>query len=329
VRYSLSRTRIVTGTGTPAGIQPTVSGLAEKADKTGVSGKLGAEYQLTPDHLLYATYSRGYKGPSLNDFYSENVSNMGTIQPETSNAYEVGAKNQYFDHRLTINADVFWEDFSHFQANTFVLQGTTTLVTLGDAGDVRARGAEFDVSWKATSDLTFSGGYTYDDATIVTYNCTAAQSAYTAAATTSNQLNLAKCLAHNGKSLPFAPKNKFNVTGVYNAPLPQSVPFDLKLATTYTYTSTINFDLDQSSLARQPSYGLWDLTATFSTKDGRYRLAIIGKNLTDQYYTTFVTPGGAGPVAGTLAPLQAGSFTRLQVPRDAQSYWGAKLTASF
>ena len=163
----------------------------------------------------------------------------------------------------------------------------------------------------------------------MTYNCTAAQTAYTNTPTSGNQLNLAKCLAHNGKPLPFAPKNKFNITGVYNAPLPQSVPFDLRIATTYSYTSTINFDIDQSSLARQPSYGLWDLTATFATKDGRYRLAIIGKNLTDKYYTTFVTPGGAGPAAGTLAPLQAGSFTRLQVPRDAQSYWGAKLTASF
>ena len=330
VRYSLTRNSYTAGSlpVNPSGIQPSFHG-AEKADKTGVSGKLGAEYQLTPDHLLYATYSRGYKGPSLNDFYSENLINMGTIAPETSNAYEIGAKNQYFGHRLTINADVFWEDFSHFQANTFVLQGTSTTVTLGDAGDVRARGAEFDVSWKATSDLTLSGGYTYDDATIVTYNCTAAQTAYTNTPTSGNQLNLAKCLAHNGKPLPFAPKNKFNITGVYNAPLPQSVPFDLRIATTYSYTSTINFDIDQSSLARQPSYGLWDLTATFATKDGRYRLAIIGKNLTDKYYTTFVTPGGAGPAAGTLAPLQAGSFTRLQVPRDAQSYWGAKLTASF
>eukprot|EP01037_Dinobryon_pediforme_P017487 gene17487-17682_t len=330
VSYSLTRNSYAAGSlpVAPSGIQPSFHG-AEKADKNGASGKLGAEYQLTPDHLLYATYSRGYKGPSLNDYYSENLINMGTIAPETSNAYEIGAKNQYFGHRLTINADLFWEDFSHFQANTFVLQGTSTTVTLGDAGDVRARGAEFDVSWKATSDLTLSGGYTYDDATIVTYNCAAAQSAYATTATTANQLNLAKCLAHNGKPLPFAPKNKFNVTGVYDAPLPPSVPFDLKLATTYTYTSTINFDLDQSSLARQPSYGLWDLTATFSTKDGRYRLAIIGKNLTDQYYTTFITPGGAGPAAGTLAPLQPGSFTRLQVPRDAQSYWGVKLTASF
>ncbi len=329
VAYSLSRTSYPTGAANaPAGIQPTFSG-SEHADKGGVSGKLGAEYQLTPDHLLYATYSRGYKGPSLNDFYSENTINMGTIAPETSNAYEIGAKNQYFNHRLTVNTDLFWEDFEHFQANTFVLQGTTTFVTLGDAGNVRARGVEIDANWRVNSDLVLSGGYTYDDSYIVEYNCKGTQAAYTANPSTGNQQSLTKCLAHNGKVLPFAPKNKYNVTAVYDAPLPASVPFDLKVATTYSYTSTINFDLDQSSLARQKSYGIWDLSATFSTKDGRYRLALIGKNLGDQYYTTFVTPGGAGPAPGTLAPLRAGSFTRLQVPRDAASYWGAKITASF
>ena len=329
VAYSLSRVSYPTGApNAPAGIQPSFTG-AEHADKMGVSGKLGAEYQLNADEMLYATYSRGYKGPSLNDFYSENTGNKGTIAPETSNAYEVGAKSQFFNHHLTLNADLFWEDFDHFQANTFVLQGTTTFVTLGDAGNVRSKGFEMDATWHATPDLTITGGYTFDDATIVSYNCLAAQNVYNASPTLANQQTLTKCTLHNGRPLPFAPKNKFNVTGVYDVPVPQNMPFDLKVSSTYTYTSTINFDLDQSDLARQKSYGLWDAQATFSSKDGRYRLSLIGKNLANQYYTTFVTPGGAGPAPGTLSPLRAGSFTRLQVPRDAVAYVGVKLTASY
>jgi iron complex outermembrane receptor protein len=329
VQYGLERTSYPAGAANaPAGIQPSFS-YAEHAEKEGISGKAGAEYQLTPDNMIYATYSRGYKGPSLNDYYSEYTSNVGTVAPETSNAYELGTKSQFFDRRLTFNADLFWEDFSNFQANTFVLQGSTTFVTLGDAGNVRSRGVEFDTTLRATQDLTLTGGYTYDDAYIVQYNCGGAQTADTASPTTANQQNLAKCLDHNGKVLPFAPKNKFNITADYRVPLPAYVPFDMKIDSTYTYSSTINFDIDQSALAKQPSYGLWDMTATFTTKDGRYRLQIIGKNLGDQYYTTFVTPGGTGPAPGTLNPLRAGSYTRLQVPRDAQRYLGAKLTASF
>ncbi len=327
VSYSLSRVSTVPA---GAGIQPSFSG-AESADKNGVSGKAGLEYQINSNEMLYATYSRGYKGPSLNDFYSENTINKGTIAPETSNNYEIGAKSQFFGHRLTLNGDVFWEDFSNFQANTFVLNPATssTTVTLGDAGNVRSRGLELNAVWRATPTLSFNGGYTYDNAYIVTYNCNAAASIYSTSPTTSNQLSLAKCVAHDGKVLPFAPKNKFNVTGNYDAPVPANWPFDLRISATYSYSSMINFDLDQSQLARQPAYGLFDATMAFTSKDGRYRLTLIGKNLGDQYYTTFITPGGTGPVAGTLNPLQAGSFTRLQVPRDAQRYVGAKLTVNF
>jgi iron complex outermembrane receptor protein len=334
VEYSLGRTLYVngvaqaTGVGGPtAGIQPTFS-AAEQAEKQGISAKGGLQYQLTPDNMLYVLYSRGYKGPSMNDYYSENTINKGTVAPETSNAYEIGTKSQFFHRRLTFNADLFWEDFSNFQANTFVQNGPTTSVTLGDAGNVRSRGFEMDSNWRATRDLTISGGYTYDDGYIVQYNCTAAQNVETTTPSAGNAASLAKCLAHNGQILPFAPKNKFNVTANYNVPLPDAVPVNLRINTTYTYTSTINFDLDQSVLARQPSYGLWNASATFSTKDNRYKVSFIGKNLLNQYYVTFITPA-TSLAPGTLNPPLPGSYSRLQVPRDAERYVGVKLTASF
>jgi iron complex outermembrane receptor protein len=59
----------------------------------------------------------------------------------------------------------------------------------------------------------------------------------------------------------------------------------------------------------------------FSSRDGKYHLDFYVKNITNQYYTTFITPGGNG--------ISAGSYTRLQVPRDAQRYTGVKLTADF
>ncbi|WP_368666011.1 TonB-dependent receptor, partial [Pseudomonas sp. GP01-A4] len=72
-----------------------------------MSGKLGAEYQFSRDQMFYVIYSRGYKGPSLNDFYSEKAANMGTIAPETSDNYEIGSKSQFFNRQLTLNADLF------------------------------------------------------------------------------------------------------------------------------------------------------------------------------------------------------------------------------
>jgi iron complex outermembrane receptor protein len=312
VQYDLGRTDIF-----PAGGAASYPGIGatfnyhEHAEATGITAKGGLEYQVTPDNMAYFTYSRGYKGPSLNDYYSEGAVNVGEIAPETSNAYEVGAKNQFFGHRLTFNADLFYEEFYNFQANNFVNLNGATVVTLQNAGTVSSRGGETMLTWRATPDLLVSGGYTYDDAVIVAYTCPSSLGA----------ANVISCKLVDGRPLPFAPKNKVNVNTSYDVPAPASWPFSLRLTSTYTYTSLINYDIAQTPLARQPGYGLWDAAALFSSRDGKYHLGFFIKNITNQYYTTFITPGGNG--------VSAGSYTRLQVPRDAQRYTGVKLTANF
>ncbi len=314
VQYALGRTdefpAVVPAFSSYSGIGGTFH-YAEHAIATGITAKGGLEYQVTPDNMAYFTYSRGYKGPSLNDYYSEGANNTGEIAPETSNAYEVGAKNQFFGRRLTFNADLFYEEFYNFQANNFVNLNGATVVTLQNAGTVSSRGGEAMLTWRATHDLLVSGGYTYDDAVIVAYNCPASLGA----------ANVISCKLVDGRPLPFAPKNKVNINTSYDVPAPSNWPFALRLTSTYTYTSMINYDIAQTPLARQPGYGLWDAAALFSSRDNKYHLGFFVKNITNQYYTTFITPGGNG--------VAAGSYTRLQVPRDAQRYTGVKLTADF
>jgi iron complex outermembrane receptor protein len=314
VQYDLGRTDVFPAVGAASypGLGATFN-YHEHAEATGITAKGGLEYQLQPDNMVYFTYSRGYKGPSLNDYYSEGAGNVGEIAPETSNNYEFGTKSQFFGRTLTFNADVFYEQFDNFQANSFVNLNGLTVVTLKNAGTVRSEGAEAMFTWRATKDILFNGGYTFDNARIVKYNC--------APAATIGAANYETCILHDGHTLPFAPKNKVNINGSYDTGLATVTPYDLRLTTTYTYTSLINFDIDQTPLAQQPGYGLWDAAALFSTKDGKYSLGFYVKNITNQYYTTFITPSGNG--------FAAGSYTRLQVPRDAQRYVGLKLGASF
>jgi iron complex outermembrane receptor protein len=302
VNYSITRTNITNGTGLNLypGIQPAFS-YAESASANGLSGKAGVQYQANPNFMAYATYSRGYKGPALNVFYSEAASNTGAIAPERSNAEELGVKIRAFDRKLTLNAAIYNQVLENFQANSFVTQGLQTFVTLTNAGRVRSRGFEMDFSLRATDALTFNGGYAYNEGTIRAYNC----------ASTLTPANLATCLAHNGKPLPFAPKHKLNVSGDWLLPLGDSLPFDVHLGSTLSYTSQINFDIDQSPLAQQPGYAIVDASITFQSKDKHWSLALLGKNLTDQYYTSFITP--------------AGFYQRLQVPRDAERYFGARV----
>ncbi len=317
VEYALARTNVTNGTG--ANLFPGIQGAftyAENASANGVSGKLGAQFQINHDVMAYAAYSRGYKGPALNVFYSENktasVDNTGPIAPERSNALELGVKSRLFDHKLTLNAALYRQVLDNFQANSFVTQGVQTFVTLTNAGRVRSQGFEFDFTFRPTSTFTINGGYTYNEGTIRAYNCnpgvlTAAQ--------------LTTCTNHNGKPLPFAPKHKLNVATDWLLPFSATLPMDVRLGTTLSYTARTNFDIDQTPLAQQAPYALVDASLTFESKDKRYALTLLGKNLADKYYTSFITPSGNG--------VSALSYARLQVPRDASRYFGARLTLKY
>lgn len=308
VSYTYART--VSANAADATLRPGIQGpfaFAETANANGVSGRAGVQFQANDDLLLYGTYSRGYKGPALNVFFSITAANTGTIAPETSNAYELGLKSKLFDRKLTLNLALYNQDLYNFQANSFVTQGAQTFVTLTNAGRVRSRGVEVDFSWRATPRLTFNGGYTYNEGTIREFRCNAA---------TLTAAQLATCLAHNGQPLPFAPKHKFNIAMDWRLPVADAVPFDVRLGSSVAYSSRVNFDLDQTPLAQQPPYELVDANLTFATKDGRFELALIAKNLTDRYYTSFITPAGNG--------VTANSYQRLQVPRDAERYFGVR-----
>ena len=313
VEYAITRTNVTNGTGASLfpGIQSPFT-YSEKTSANGVSGKAGLQYQVSPDFMTYFSYSRGYKGPALNVFYSENKTatsdNTGPIAPERSNALELGFKSKLFDHRLTLNAAIYRQVLDNFQANSFVTQGVQTFVTLTNAGRVRAQGIELDFSLRPVDGFTLSGSYTYNEGTIRAYNCNA--SVLTAA-------QLATCTAHNGKPLPFAPKHRLTLNADWLLPFSAQLPFNLRLGTNLSYSSRTNFDIDQTPLAQQAPYALLDASVTLQSKDERWSLAVLGKNLTDKYYTSFVTPSGNG--------VTALSYQRLQVPRDAERYFGVRV----
>ena len=312
VEYSITRTNVTNGTGASLfpGIQSAFS-FAEKTSANGVSGKAGLQYQVNPDLMTYFTYSRGYKGPALNVFYSENKTaafdNTGPIAPERSNAFELGFKSKLFDRRLTLNAAIYRQVLDNFQANAFVTQGAQTFVTLTNAGRVRAQGVELDLTLRPVDGFTVSGSYTYNEGVIREYKCDP-----TAVAS-----QLAACVGHNGKPLPFAPKHRLTLNMDWLLPFSTQLPFNVRLGSNLSYSSRINFDIDQTPLAQQAPYALLDASVTLQSKDERWSLAVLGKNLTDKYYTSFITPSGNG--------VTANSYQRLQVPRDAERYFGVRV----
>jgi len=283
-----------------SGVNPTFAATGgTKAD--GWSGKVGAQYDLTPVIMGYASYTRGYKGPAMNVFFNMQATDNFGIAPETSDAYEVGLKSRLLDGRLVLNLSAFDTTYKNFQANNLDMIGTTVVTRLTNAGTVSTKGFEADFTFQPIRNLRFSGGYAYIDAKIDKFKCPTT--------------GTCTALAINGKPLPYSSKHKVSVNTSWFVPLEAS-PFDLDFNVGAQYQSKMGFDINQNPFAIQKGYATIDASVSLISKDEKLRLSLIGKNLTDEHYVINRIPNGA-------------SFLRQITPRDGERYFGASLRYNF
>jgi iron complex outermembrane receptor protein len=70
--------------------------------------KLGAEYRINPDIMVYGTIQTGYIPSGFAD-------GGVPFEPSELTSYTVGAKNRFFDDRLTANLELFFYEYENFQ----------------------------------------------------------------------------------------------------------------------------------------------------------------------------------------------------------------------
>lgn len=92
--------------------------INQKYSNTDFSWKLGAQFQATPDVMIYGFYGRGYKGPGFNDIAPVITASL-VVREETSHSAEVGIKTSLLDRRLTFNLSAFHTKFDNFQVQSF------------------------------------------------------------------------------------------------------------------------------------------------------------------------------------------------------------------
>ncbi|NIB40462.1 TonB-dependent receptor [Pseudomaricurvus alkylphenolicus] len=284
------------------GVRPATENtdFSGKADETNVSGKLGFQWDLNEESMVYATASQGYKGPGFNIYYNfkANGDDAAPISEETSDALELGWK--YTADTLILNAAIFRTEISDFQANNFDCSDGTCITRLTNAGDVTTEGIELDFTWRPMENLTFYGGIASIEAEIDKFNC---------------PLEATSCSDRSGLPVPFAPELKYSLMAEYVIPMEN---MDIILNGSFVHTdeqvATLpGNDGSENPAAVLPEYDIFNASIGFSFDDDRYRISLIGKNLGDEEYVT----------------TYSGDGFRYQVPRDAERYFGAAFRASF
>ena len=118
--------------------------ITDEHDEGGVSARLQADWHVTSDALVFASYNRGYKAFSYNAGFGGAASVAGVrFDGETLNAFELGTKIGFFDGRARFNASAYYYLYDDYQA--FDQRGTNFILSNTDA-DIYGLDAEFTVS---------------------------------------------------------------------------------------------------------------------------------------------------------------------------------------
>lgn len=267
-------------------------------------------YKINKDMMVYFSVAGGQKSGAAqfaNDGRIENV------DPENVMDYELGLKSSWFDRKLAFNINLYNTDVKGFQSQ-LVIPDTATAsglrTTLGNIEGIQLRGIELETNWQATQGLSFFLNGSFNHAVYTDFKNAPCPPELNAGGRACDQ---------TGLQIPNAPKFTANYGVDYRVPLGFGKWNDFGLEwhafLVDSYKSTANFNANLSSSGIQSAYHVTDGGIGVGTKNGKYSLNLVGRNIFDTAYLTN---------AGQYSPTSAanGSYG------DGR-YYGAHFRANF
>ena len=133
------------------------------ANFTKFTPKIGIDFRPNPDTMLYASWSRGYRSGGFSPRAATAATASTPFQPETVDAYEIGAKLALFNRKLELNIAGYVSDYKDMQQNLTVPGGPTgnQTITGNVAGGALIKGIEIDGSLRIPPSLRLTGSAAY------------------------------------------------------------------------------------------------------------------------------------------------------------------------
>jgi iron complex outermembrane receptor protein len=261
---------------------PSLSGFADNPSATSKTArwdpKVALQYSWTPDLMTYVQYATGYKGGGINS-HPVFADQVVPFKAEDLHSYEIGAKTQWFDNRLRVNAAVFTSDYKDLQITVIGPAGANIIQ---NAGHIRISGAEGEIDAEPVSDLLVNASFGY-----LNYKT----------------IDLGSAAGVVGGPTPtskpaFIPKWKFNLGLQYGIHLASGSVVTPRVD--WTYQTDVFNDPSNDPQALQSAYGLLDARLTVDTADKHWQGALVVQNALDKVYyiNKYDNTGSFGVVDG-------------------------------
>ncbi len=230
--------------------------------KDNFSGKIGLDYKLAGGNLLYASVSRGYRAPSFNAQAFFDPSELSVAKAEQVTSYEVGAKTQFWDRRITLNVAGFYYGYKNQQfINVDPSSAAQTLLNIPKS---RIFGGEAELTVRAADMLTVRAGLGVLSAKIK-------QGTVSGVDVGGNRLSNAPSLTLNSGIDWTVVEGGFGSFSVH----PE-----------VAYQSSQYFEVVNIPRLKQKGYALLSGHIDWESANGRFNASLWAKNLTQKFYFT-------------------------------------------
>jgi len=120
--------------------------------------------KISPDVMVYARVATGYRPGASNGTTPAFISNIPSeYKPDKTQNYELGVKADALEHRLSIDASVYYIDWKDIQV---AISNPSGFAYSTNAGGAKSTGVELSITAQPLPGLTIGGWVDYDDAVL-------------------------------------------------------------------------------------------------------------------------------------------------------------------
>ncbi len=263
-----------------------VAAPQDSTDWDNFSPKVTLQYQLSPESMVYATYSEAFKSGNYN------ILGLGEppVNPEEMKALEIGGKHSLLDYRLQFNWSLYHYDYKELQV-TIVVDNVSSVE---NAASSKVYGADASFLFDFGGGFTARLGANYLDAEYDEYEN---GTVYTPDPANGGYGNILVAQDVSGNEAARSPELVVSAGLAYEA---DTVLGGLTLSGNYYYND--GFYFYAGNTVRQDSYGLFNARAELALGNSNLILYAWGNNLTDEDVLMGVVQIGPGDIAQYANP---------------------------
>ncbi len=229
-------------------------------------------YFWNDDLMTYASYSEGFKGGGFQQRIFPPRATAPKFEKETARVYEVGLKATMLDGRLRLSSAAFFTDYDDLQIA--VADGIAPI--LANAGEAQIRGLELEGQLVPLPQMRIDFGLGVTDAEYA-------------------EIDSFRTGVARGNEFVNTPRLSASAALNYELDLGNMGIAIAQFG--WSFRSDVENDAFNTPALSEEQLNLYDASLAWESLDGKWRLVLSGRNLTDR---TYVVSGANVPLAGVV-----------------------------